>query len=388
MPTKRLPDRPSVEHLKKQAKQLVSAIGRGDEDARARVQEFLPRAASAEPEDMALADAQTVVAREYGFESWRRLRVYVDASAPRRNEEGRFAAAISAVINGEAADLRELLAADPALATARASAKHRATLLHYVSANAVEDGLQKTPPNAVEIADILLAAGADADATFQDGKSGSTPLVMLVTSGHPHDARLGGALVEAFVRGGASVDGLDGDGLPLSFALGFGYTDSAEALVRCGATVSGIQAYAGVGRAEPLEATLREGDHDAKALVNALHRASKHGREACVLLLLDHGADMLAAGWQNNTALHFAAEYGHASVVDLLVARGAALEAINAHGLTPLSAAVRKAVRWPAPGVDYAPAVGALVRAGASRDALELPTGIESLDRAVSASPR
>ena len=144
MPTKRLPDRPSVEHLKKQAKQLVSAIGRGDEDARARVQEFLPRAA-AEATDIALADAQTVIAREYGFESWRRLRGYVDASSPRRDEEGRFAAAISAVVNGDAAALRDLLSEDPALATARASAKHRATLLHYVSANAVEAGAQLEP---------------------------------------------------------------------------------------------------------------------------------------------------------------------------------------------------------------------------------------------------
>ena len=264
--------------------------------------------------------------------------------------------------------------------------KHRATLLHYVSANAVEDGLQKTPPNAVGIAGILLDAGADADATFHDGKPASTPLVMLVTSGHPHEAGLGGALVEAFVRGGASVDGLDGDGLPLRFALDFGYTDSAEALVRCRATVSGLHAYAGVGRPDPLADVLRDGDHDAKTLVNALHCASKHGREQCVRVLLDNGADMLAAGWQNNTALHFAAEYGHAPVVELLTTRGAPLEAVNSPKLTPLGALVRKATGWPTPGVDYAPAAAALVRAGASRDAIEAPTGVERLDEAVGLS--
>ena len=41
---------------------------------------------------------------------------------------------------------------------------HRATLLHYVGANGVEDYRQRSPQNAVAVAEALLAAGAEVDA--------------------------------------------------------------------------------------------------------------------------------------------------------------------------------------------------------------------------------
>ncbi|MDE0187090.1 MAG: hypothetical protein OXP71_16740 [Candidatus Poribacteria bacterium] len=154
-----------------------------------------------------------------------------------------FEAAVEAIIAGDLTKLSELLAANPNLAKARSARVHRATLLHYVSANGVEDERQSTPKNAAEIAKTLIAAGSDVDATFLDGKSGTTPLVSLVTSVHPHNAGVAADLVKIFVDAGAKVEGLNDDGEPLRLAIEFGYAASAEALIEAGASINQLQNY-------------------------------------------------------------------------------------------------------------------------------------------------
>jgi len=76
---KDLPARPNVEHLKSQAKDLLEAHRRGDEEANNRIAESLPHAR----EPFALHDAQSVVAREYGFESFAKLCAHVESLAVR-----------------------------------------------------------------------------------------------------------------------------------------------------------------------------------------------------------------------------------------------------------------------------------------------------------------
>lgn len=71
MPTKSLPDSPSLEHLKKEAKSLHRAMRDGDVDALARLQASHPR--GREIADPSLSDAQLLLAREYGFDSWPKL---------------------------------------------------------------------------------------------------------------------------------------------------------------------------------------------------------------------------------------------------------------------------------------------------------------------------
>ena len=154
-----------------------------------------------------------------------------------------FEDAVEAIIAGNLTTLSELLAANPNLAKARSAKNHRATLLHYVSANGVEDERQRTPTNAVDIAKALLAVGSDIDATFLDGKSGTTPLVSLVTSVHPHNAGVAADLVKTFLASGAKVEGLNGDGEPLRLAIEFGYAESAEALIEAGASIERLQDF-------------------------------------------------------------------------------------------------------------------------------------------------
>ena len=67
-----LPDSPSLKHLRKQAKALLEAFRAGDIEAVRRVRSF----SCAEP--FQLAHAQFVIAREYGFQSWTRLKAQVE----------------------------------------------------------------------------------------------------------------------------------------------------------------------------------------------------------------------------------------------------------------------------------------------------------------------
>lgn len=79
---KRLPARPDLGHLKKQAKELLSRYRDGDPDAIERFRAFLP-AAAGKPDPaitqmaLRLHDAQSCLAREHGFVSWADLQGFV-----------------------------------------------------------------------------------------------------------------------------------------------------------------------------------------------------------------------------------------------------------------------------------------------------------------------
>lgn len=72
----RLPLSPNLDHLKNQAKQLLKAQRSGESEAQGRIQ-----AQGVRTETFRLADAQWVVAREYGFPDWARLKRFVEAAA-------------------------------------------------------------------------------------------------------------------------------------------------------------------------------------------------------------------------------------------------------------------------------------------------------------------
>lgn len=89
MEAKKLPVRPHLEQYKKQAKELVKAWKAGDADAIQRVRKSHPRIqklrdAEVRRTKMTLADAQWVIAREHGFESWGKFAKHVEASMRER----------------------------------------------------------------------------------------------------------------------------------------------------------------------------------------------------------------------------------------------------------------------------------------------------------------
>ncbi|HEU4994277.1 MAG TPA: ankyrin repeat domain-containing protein [Gemmatimonadaceae bacterium] len=71
-----LPVRPSLDQQKKLAKELLQAFRAGEHEANERIRAELP-----DKQGIALADAQFVLAREYGFSSWRELRERIEALA-------------------------------------------------------------------------------------------------------------------------------------------------------------------------------------------------------------------------------------------------------------------------------------------------------------------
>ncbi len=71
MPVHRLPVRPDLQQLQRQAKELLRAIHGGDATAIAEMREHHPE--SIDPSAAKLADAQLVLARSYGASSWTRL---------------------------------------------------------------------------------------------------------------------------------------------------------------------------------------------------------------------------------------------------------------------------------------------------------------------------
>ena len=82
MHTRSLPARPSLEHLRNRAKDLLKSYRAGHAPAVVRFREALPRL-SAMPDgrlarlSLSLRDAQRVIAAEHGFASWSDLRTYI-----------------------------------------------------------------------------------------------------------------------------------------------------------------------------------------------------------------------------------------------------------------------------------------------------------------------
>jgi ankyrin repeat protein len=276
-------------------------------------------------------DARLAIARGYSFLDWASLAGWVEAARSPDSPVARFESAVEAVVNGDVKTLDRLLGHDPDLVHARSTLvtckdppSHRATLLHYVAANGVEDFRQKTPPNAVEIATVLLGAGAEPDALADMYGTRCTTLNMLVSSAHPAQAGLQIPLAETLLDFGADVEGR-GSGSPLLTALAFGYLDTAEALARRGARVDRLAAAAGLGRVDLARTFLPIGDAHERHVALAL--AAQHGHTAIVSLLLDAGEDPNrynpVGNHAHSTPLHQAAWSGHLDTVRLLVERGA-----------------------------------------------------------------
>jgi ankyrin repeat protein len=74
-PTRALRENPDLDQLKRQAKELLAGFTAGSPDA---VREVNAHYHAADPARFALHDAQLVLARAYGFESWTKLKAYVD----------------------------------------------------------------------------------------------------------------------------------------------------------------------------------------------------------------------------------------------------------------------------------------------------------------------
>ncbi|HKO58379.1 MAG TPA: ankyrin repeat domain-containing protein [Thermoanaerobaculia bacterium] len=341
-----LPPHPDLEHYRKLAKALVKSYESSQlrdwvmrwvpPDLTDEVEEFAKRKLD---ERCALTTAQFVIARSHGFESWPKFARHIDGLLRERSSVRDFEAAADAIVAGDEATLRRLLRDDPKLIRMRSTREHRATLLHYVSANGVEGYRQKSPPNAARITAMLLDAGAEVDAEADVYGGGCTALGLVATSVHPEKAGVAEAVMQLLLDRGASIDHPTMTGSAHSAVVGClanGRPRAAAFLADRGARLD-LEGAAGIGRLDVAEQLLP--DATRAQVQNGFLYACEYGHTAVARYLLDHGADLSDQGTTGLTGLHWAVMGGHLEVIDMLLDRGAPLEAVNVYGGTVLETA-------------------------------------------------
>jgi Ankyrin repeats (3 copies) len=339
-----LPARPRLEQYKKQAKDLLKAFKSGDPEAMRCVRRYhrrLPGRPDTNDRNkvadsalrrvkLSIADGQFIIAREHQFENWLRFEKHIETLNQKGSLVSQFEAAVEAVITGDIITLKGLLRENPELIRMRSTREHRATLLHYVGANAVEGYRQKTPKNAVKVAEVLLKTGAEVDADLDYGprrkgypeRTGSTTLGLVATSCHPAVAGVQIPLLDLLLKYGAAVDGISGGWNPLIAALHNGRGEAAAHLARRGARLD-LEGAAGVGVLEVVKSFFNE-DGSLKAnatkpqMEAGLMWACEYGRANVVDFFLKKGVNVRAES-HGETGLHWAAYAGHADVVKVLL---------------------------------------------------------------------
>jgi uncharacterized protein len=279
-----LPARPSLEFLKKLAKQQVAALRR-------------------EGQTTSLAAAQLTLARKYGFPSWRKLKAHVELLE-------RAAAAVEAITSGDTKTLKRLLRQNSNLANAKIDDKR--TLLHIAT-----DWPGHFPNNRETIAE-LVASGADVNAEFA-GRHSETPLHWAASSDDVD-------VIDVLLDHGANIEArgsVIGGGTPLSDAVAFGQWQAARRLVERGAQTTLWQAAA-LGLMDRVDKYFTAVPPPAPdEITNAFWCACHGGQRAVAEYLLGRGADLNWVGYDGLTPLDAATRSGTSELVEWLRSRSA-----------------------------------------------------------------
>jgi len=364
VPTRSLPPRPNLAQLKIQANELHQGHRQRHPPAAARIGAHHPRFRGQPLEavlDAAfpLADAQLVVAREYGFDTWPKLKQHVELAEGLAafSPHPRFEDALAALDEGDVDRLRRLVSDDPSLTQARTNLEPPyhyftgATLLHHVAGNPDRGRLEGTrprlPQTSAALARVLLDAGADVHAVTL-GPNGGDTMGLLLTSKQASDADVVGPLIDVLLEYGARLD-VTSEGC-LDASLANHAPRAAEKLIALGATPD-LLAAAALGRMDLLRGFF---DSDGRLLsCPRRHGKEMTARDAIGLALLyayvrgqSEAADVLLqkngnwdmVGVNNGAALHRAAFAGDLPMVQRLVALGASTSnRDNPFHSTPLS---------------------------------------------------
>src|SRR5215510_4761547 len=296
--TRAMREHPDLDQLKRQAKELLEAFDAGLPEAVAEVNAHYRNPDRA---TFALHHAQLVLARAYGFDSWSKLKAYVDGVTVTR-----LADAIHA---GDLAQVRMMLKARPELVNMQMSYGNEHRPLHY----AVKD-------RAPEIVQFLMENGADARKGIHPHRSATTALTLAIERGY-HEIVAIIQTEEQRRRKAGSDSGAALSSVP---------DELCEAIVR------GDESRA-IAMLESDPSLIHSCHRDGWT---ALHMAAGELNESMLRYLLEHGADVTRRSKDGRTPLDLAAA-GRGSrmlsgaerfpaVAEMLRQRGAKLTASSA----------------------------------------------------------
>lgn len=132
-PARLLPAVPNLEQQKKQAKELLDAARTNDPESITRFRNHHPRLAGRSEEylrgsPLSLHDAQLVLAREYGFASWPKLKAHIETVVAARHTrpierdlkyyDDRAQGLLAVLVDGAPSTLEQVRAWHPAFADA------------------------------------------------------------------------------------------------------------------------------------------------------------------------------------------------------------------------------------------------------------------------------
>jgi ankyrin repeat protein len=355
---KRLPASPNLSHLRKQAKELLRSFEQNDPEAVRRVAESRPSArdkdaAQSTARALRLHDAQSCVAREYGFPRWTDLKEYVEMQAAGQASREQVIQQWITLVYGRGyqgpkpalaarllEDTPDLLGDDPFLACAMGEepslrrkldarpdwVNHPGGALGMTPLIAVtHSGLVRDPRFAEALercARLLLDRGADPnlcwiDPEFPDGRL--SPLYGAAGKNHhPEMTRL------LLARGADPTDhGMNpGDSEALYHSVESKDLTCTRLLLDAGARVEGTNTLArslDYDDPERLRLLLSHckdlNQHDSHALTHAILR----GRSLTqIQMLLDAGANPEAKNRDGITPYRFALLCGRPDVADVL----------------------------------------------------------------------
>lgn len=355
MDHRRLPARPSLEHLKNEAKALHKSGISGNVAALERFS-----AALGTRHEHKLTDAQRVIAREYGFPTWAALRSHVqssrgvdeaalaflsaanqqDLSSARRllAAEPRIASSsihVAATL-GDTTTVLQLLDADPAAVSQRAGNPAGEPLIHLCS-SPFHGESEERDRRLLECARLLLERGADPNA--KESRYGVSALYFV--TGMKSVLPIARLLLEA----GATPD----DGESVFHAAEHYHLEALELLLSAGADLNHVGDWGNTPlyfllrywKIEP-GSTVERGmnwllAHGAdpnvkcgKVQEGSLHVAARRGQSAEVIQrLVEHGADVNAERGDGRTPWLLAARSGFTHVVDALERSGAQPRPLN-----------------------------------------------------------
>ena len=307
---------------------LLTDLRRNDPGALRRLRAYVPRYAAATDASTAeLRDARLIIAREFGFPTWRELLSFTEKSSRDLDERGEkwrhMRPQAEALLAGDTGRLAQLTAGQADILL---------QMLAYPEAiPGARLGEELGVPRAA--VDVLIGKATSLD----------LPLTPAAISNRVEYVRL---LLDA----GADPGTRTGGTTPLENAIYFGNTQVVDLLAEHGIVPQALWTYAACGRLDlvqacfdadgrlrpdaapsrpnpadffPIPPRIPETSDPEEIMAEAFVHACQHGRTEVARWFLDRGLNPDVAPYLGRTGLHWAIQHRQLEVVRMLLERGA-----------------------------------------------------------------